>query len=199
MSKKTARRRRKNFTQETLTQDERFKYKLIAEGLGVGICAGLVVSLFRYALSKAEYARNLYIEIASQKFIFAVLGVLLLIFLAVCIAGIIRKEPLSTGSGIPQVKGELRGEVNANWVQVIIAKFLGGIMALGAGLSLGREGPSIQLGAMVGKGFSRINNRLRTEEKLLITCGSSAGLAAAFGAPVAGVVFALEELHKNFS
>lgn len=199
MSKKTARRRRKNFTQETLTQDERFKYKLIAEGLGVGICAGLVVSLFRYALSKAEYARNLYIEIASQKLIFAVLGVLLLIFLAVCIAGIIRKEPLSTGSGIPQVKGELRGEVNANWVQVIIAKFLGGIMALGAGLSLGREGPSIQLGAMVGKGFSRINNRLRTEEKLLITCGSSAGLAAAFGAPVAGVVFALEELHKNFS
>ncbi|MBQ9961038.1 MAG: ClC family H(+)/Cl(-) exchange transporter [Firmicutes bacterium] len=199
MSKKTVRRRRKNFTQETLTKDERFKYKLIAEGLGVGVCAGLVVSLFRYALSKVEYARNLYIEIAEQKLIFAILGVFLLIFLALCIAAIIRKEPMSCGSGIPQVKGELKGEVNANWLQVVIAKFLGGIMALGAGLSLGREGPSIQLGAMVGKGFSRLNNRLRTEEKLLITCGSSAGLAAAFGAPVAGVVFALEELHRNFS
>ena len=52
---------------------------------------------------------------------------------------------------------------------------------------------------MVGKGFSRLNNRFRTEEKLLMTCGAGAGLAAAFSAPLAGVVFSLEELHKSFS
>ena len=64
------------------------------------------------------------------------------------------------------------------------------------GLSLGREGPSIQLGAMVGKGFSRLTNKLRTEEKMLMTCGAGAGLAGAFSAPLAGVVFSLEELHR---
>ena len=52
-----------------------------------------------------------------------------------------------------------------------------------AGLSLGREGPSIQLGAMAGKGISRIFHRIRMEEKLLLTCGAAAGLSAAFNAP----------------
>lgn len=93
----------------------------------------------------------------------------------------------------------MHGKINANWLQVLIAKFLGAVCAIGGGLSLGREGPSIQLGAMVGKGFSRVNNRFRTEEKLLMTCGAGAGLAAAFSAPLAGVVFSLEELHKSFS
>lgn len=69
----------------------------------------------------------------------------------------------------------MHGKINANWLQVLIAKFLGAVCAIGGGLSLGREGPSIQLGAMVGKGFSRVNNRFRTEEKLLMTCGAGAG------------------------
>ena len=68
-----------------------------------------------------------------------------------------------------------------------------------AGLSLGREGPSIQIGAMTGKAVSQTLDRGKTEEKYLITCGASAGLAAAFHAPLAGVMFSLEEIHKNFS
>lgn len=57
----------------------------------------------------------------------------------------------------------------------------------------------MQLGAMGGKGFSRIFKRLNIEERYLMTCGASAGLAAAFNAPLAGIMFALEEVHKNFS
>ena len=53
------------------------------------------------------------------------------------------------GSGIPQVKGELRGRMHQNWWRIILTKLAGGIMAIGAGLSLGREGPSIQIGAML--------------------------------------------------
>ena len=61
------------------------------------------------------------------------------------------------------------------------------------GLALGREGPSIQLGAMAGKGVSQGLDRGKTEEKFLLTCGASAGLSAAFHAPLAGVMFSLEE------
>ena len=82
---------------------------------------------------------------------------------------------------------------------MLIAKFAGCVLAIGGGLALGREGPSIQLGGMIGKGFARRKNALLTEERMLMSCGAGAGLAAAFGAPLAGVLFALEELHKNFS
>ncbi|MBR5229410.1 MAG: ClC family H(+)/Cl(-) exchange transporter [Firmicutes bacterium] len=175
------------------------KYRLIVEGVAVGALAGILVSAFRVALSKADEMRTILVEAAHEKFIVAIWCLLLLAFLAAGIAFIVLREPMCSGSGIPQVKGELEGKIKAKWLNVIIAKFAGGVLSMSAGLALGREGPSIQLGAMTGKGFSRLSGRFRNEEKLLMTCGAGAGLAAAFGAPLAGVVFALEELHKNFS
>lgn len=199
MAKKVVKRRRMSSTEEMLRRKASFKYALIIEGIGVGLLAGLVVSMFRLALIKAEDIRNILIDASGQRVLVAILAVGLLIFLLVCAAFIVQREPISGGSGIPQVEAELKGKLNGNWIQVVIGKFFGGIMAISSGLSLGNEGPSVQLGAMIGKGFSRLNNRLKTEEKLLLTCGAGAGLSAAFGAPLAGVVFTLEELHKNFS
>ncbi|MCI6011749.1 MAG: ClC family H(+)/Cl(-) exchange transporter [Firmicutes bacterium] len=199
MSKKTSRRRRDSVTKETIQRKEQFKYQLLLQGAAVGVLVGIVVGMFRFALQKAEEIRNLYIAAAAHSVLLTVCGILILLFCTAVVVFCLKREPLCSGSGIPQVKGELRGHINANWLQVILAKFLGGVAAIGGGLSLGREGPSIQLGAMVGKGFSRLTNRLRTEEKLLMSCGAGAGLAAAFSAPLAGVVFVLEEMHKNFS
>lgn len=199
MSKKSRRRRRESVTKETIQRKEQFEYQLLLQGVVVGILVGIVVGLFRFALQEAEEIRNRYIAAAQQSVLLIICGGFILVLLAVIVAFCLKREPLCSGSGIPQVKGELRGHINANWLQVILAKFLGGVAAIGGGLTLGREGPSIQLGAMVGKGFSRLTNRLRTEEKMLMSCGAGAGLAAAFGAPLAGVVFVLEELHRNFS
>ena len=104
-----------------------------------------------------------------------------------------------SGSGIPQLEGEMVGKLNQRWQRVIPAKFFGGFLCLLGGLALGREGPSIQLGAMAGKAVSQGLDRGKTEERFLLTCGASAGLSAAFHAPLAGVMFSLEEVHKNFS
>ena len=84
------------------------------------------------------------------------------------------------------------------WLHILWVKLTAGIIGIGAGLSLGREGPSIQLGAVTAQGVSRLMGRTRMEERYLLTSGASAGLAAAFNAPLAGVIFALEELHRNF-
>ena len=97
------------------------------------------------------------------------------------------------------MEGEVLGKLSQNWKKVLPAKFAGGFLCLLGGLSLGREGPSIQLGAMGGQGISRLFDRGKTEERYLMTCGASAGLAAAFHAPLAGMMFALEEIHKGFS
>lgn len=178
-----------------------FRLKVFIEGIGVGVIAGIIVVIFRLLLEQADILRgNLFLYLkANNNPLMVGLFFVLLIVLGLILGILVKVEPMSAGSGIPQVKGELTGHIKMNWLKVLGVKFLGGALAIGAGLSLGREGPSVQLGAVAAKGFSRSLKRLRIEEKYLITSGASAGLAAAFNAPLAGVIFALEELHKNFS
>ncbi len=198
-TKEHLKKRRSTATKQILKRKDSFKYKLILQGIGVGAITGSIVSLYRFAFHEVEAARTFMVGAAGQKILVALLGMGLLLFMLVVSAGVARRQPVAAGSGIPQVEAELKGKMNANWFEVVIAKFIGSLLAIGAGLSLGSEGPSVQLGAMSGKGFSRLTKGLRTDERMLITCGSGAGLAAAFGAPLAGVVFTLEEMHKNFS
>ncbi|MFQ3620374.1 MAG: chloride channel protein, partial [Spirochaetales bacterium] len=84
-------------------------------------------------------------------------------------------------------------------VPELFSKFWRGVTALTCGLSLGRERPSIPLGAFVGTGMASISRYDQLEQRYLITAGASAGLAAAFNAPLAGVIFAVEELLKSFT
>ncbi len=175
------------------------KYKLLAEGLVIGVITGLLVALFRLALIKADDLRDLLVEFARTSSLGAVVAAVILLVIALLISLILKWEPDCSGSGIPQVKSELEGNESQLWWRVIIAKFTGCALAIGGGLALGREGPSVQLGAMVGKGVARAGQRLLPEERLLITCGAGAGLSAAFGAPLAGAIFALEELRKSFN
>lgn len=183
----------------TLRRAEKLQVILIGEGILVGAVGGLVVLLYRLLLEYAatwlkaalDYAKGAPLRIAGW-------FVILMIF-AVIVGKLLTWEPLISGSGIPQLEGEMTGQLEQNWRKVLSAKFAGGFLCILGGMSLGREGPSIQLGAMAGKGISRILDRGKTEERFLLTCGASAGLSAAFNAPLAGVMFSLEEVHKNFS
>lgn len=184
----------------SLTHWHDFRLKLFGEGIVIGLIAGIVIVLFRYLIEQAEGMRGLvyhYLQTANVSL--TVLLFLCLLAIAHLLHWIIKFEPMSAGSGIPQVKGSILGLMKMNWLRVLVSKFIGGVVAIGAGLSLGREGPSIQLGGVVGQGVSRLLGRTKLEERYLITSGASAGLAAAFNAPLAGVIFSLEELHKNFS
>ncbi len=183
----------------TLRRAQRFPVILIGEGLLVGAVSGLIVMLYRIALTYAgqwlgeilKYIHGHPLRILGW---FAVL-----LLMAVAVGRLVKWEPMISGSGIPQVEGEVVGKLSQNWKRVLPAKFAGGFLCLLGGLSLGREGPSIQLGSMGGQGISRLLDRGKTEERYLMTCGASAGLAAAFHAPLAGMMFALEEIHKGFS
>lgn len=189
----------KHNTYNTLFHWHSFRMKLVFEGIAVGILAGFLIVFYRFALEKSmELLQHIY-RFLSYKPYFIPLWAVILAAVGL-ITGIITKiEPMTGGSGIPQVEGVLLRKLKMNWWKVITGKFIGGVLAIGSGLSLGREGPSVQLGAAVGQGFSKIFKRIKLEEKYLITSGASAGLAAAFNAPLAGVMFALEEVHKNFS
>jgi H+/Cl- antiporter ClcA len=122
-----------------------------------------------------------------------------LFVMAAIIDKLVRFAPLAGASGIPQIMANIRGISVGNWWKTIVAKVISCIMAVLAGLSLGREGPSIQLGGMVGQGIGRILRRSRMEEHCLISSGAGAGLAAAFNAPMASVMFTMEVMHKSLS
>ena len=85
-------------------------------------------------------------------------------------------------------------------LRLIAVKFVTSILAIGEGMSIGRAGLSVQFGACVGMFFNGLLGRHQQfEGKFLLTAGSGAGLAAIFNAPLAGVIFCVEELNKKFS
>ena len=189
---------------ELLVDKKRFSLRLLLEGLAVGLGAGISISIFRYLLAGSEILRpviyhNLREALADGQWQWLVLYILSFIIIAYLLKLIVAREPMCTGSGIPQIKGILQGDMSMRWFSVLWSKIIGGVLAIGAGMSLGREGPSVQIGACVGQGLSQTSHRTRFESRILMTAGAGAGLAAAFNAPLAGVIFGLEEMQKTIS
>lgn len=173
--------------------------KMIFFGILIGIAAAAVTVFYRFLLGQAETLLFDVIGFTKGNIVYMILWGVCLMLLAFFVSKIVAWEGMCSGSGIPQVQGELKGYFDVNWWKLLISKIVGGTLCILGGLSLGREGPSVQLGAMAGKGFARIVKMDKTKERYLITCGAGAGLSAAFNAPIAGVVFALEEIQKNFN
>ena len=103
-------------------------------------------------------------------------------------------EPVAEGSGIPRVEAIVKGNANPTHMRLLPIKFVGGLMSIGGGLALGREGPSVHLGASVATILGRTYRNNRADLRLLIAAGAAAGLTTTFSAPLAGAVFVLEEL-----
>jgi CIC family chloride channel protein len=172
---------------------------LSALALAVGGMTGLVCALFRLCLQQADRWRGLAIEWAHGQ---AFVGFLLLVLAgAACAlaAWLVRRfAPHATGSGIPHVELVLREEVPPAPVVLLPVKFVGGLLAIGSGLALGREGPSVQMGSTLAHFISGLARRPWADCRVLMAAGAGAGLATAFNAPIAGAIFVLEELVQRF-
>lgn len=178
---------------------ERKHISLVGKSLLIGIFAALSAVAYRAVLGKADVLCQMIFDFADSP-LRIVLLFLLLLLVGLVVGRITESEPFIKGSGIPQLEGQFHGHFSPKPLAVLVKKFIGGALAICCGLSLGREGPSIQLGAMTGQ---LVSDRLpRTEEedkKMLLLCGACAGLAAAFNAPLAGIAFALEETYKKIT
>ena len=105
-----------------------------------------------------------------------------------------RYFPNARGSGVPQTKAALYAREGRITLRTVFGKFFCTSATLASGIPLGREGPSVQVGAGIGSVLGRFLG-LRTEQvKKLIPVGSAAAIAAAFNTPLAAVLFALEEI-----
>jgi CIC family chloride channel protein len=110
-----------------------------------------------------------------------------------------RAAPEASGSGIPQVKAALGGISIALNTRVAIVKLISTLLSLGSGLTLGRQGPTVQIGAAIAAQLSVWVPTSPEHRRQLIAAGAAAGLAAGFNAPIAGVLFVVEELLQDVS
>ncbi|WP_024613404.1 ClC family H(+)/Cl(-) exchange transporter [Clostridium sp. Ade.TY] len=187
-------------TEKDILSKNNLKVRIVLESIIVGAIAGLIVSLYRLALKYiAPYEYKAY-SFMKENNLWIILGIVVLIILAYIVGFMVEKNSMISGSGIPQIEGMLKGEFDIkNPIQILVEKFIGGTIAIGAGLSLGIEGPSIQLGAEAAHVYSNVTKKCINDKRFLIASAAGAGLAAAFNAPLAGVFFVLEEMYKCFS
>ena len=185
-------------TLQSVVKNPKYILRLIIEGILIGIFAGIVVSFYRFILTSAESTLYNILSYINGNIYLTCLWLGILIILGLFVSQLVKWEPLSSGSGIPQITAEVKGYLDASWWKNILVKVVGGSISTLAGLSLGREGPSVQLGGMAAKGVSKIFKNTKTDEHKFIMTGSGAGLACTFNAPLAGVIFTLEEINHTF-
>ncbi|KAJ9700295.1 hypothetical protein PVL29_005887 [Vitis rotundifolia] len=177
-------------------------------GIGTGLAAVFInISVENFAGWKFQLTFSIIQKSYVAGFLVYILFNLLLVFSSVYI--VTQFAPAAAGSGIPEIKGYLNG-VDTHGIllfRTLIGKIFGSIGSVGGGLALGKEGPLVHTGAciasLLGQGGStkyHLSSRwlqvFKTDRdrRDLVTCGCAAGVAAAFRAPVGGVLFALEEV-----
>lgn len=171
---------------------------LVLRSFLAGLLSGAIVSAFNFVAGKlSEVGAGIYSQVREEP---------LWLLLALPMAGalglisylLLRFDPDVSGSGIPNAEGALRGRRRLNRVRVALGTVLGGFITFFGGLSLGSEGPSVAIGAAIGYAVTDWTGSNERCDSVIATAGAGAGFAAAFHAPLAGALFALEELKKGF-
>ena len=168
--------------------------KLFWQAVLTGSITGILVVFFRLGIE------NLFSFIITKTYSFPVLF-LIITTLGGLISGFLvyKFAPETSGSGIPYVKNVLLRSGKLIRVRTVFVKFFAGIIGIGTGLSLGREGPSVQLGAGAGSFIGKLFKLNGNNRDKLIASGAGAAIGATFNAPVAGTLFVLEELIHKFT
>lgn len=173
--------------------------KLLFQALIVGIVTGAIVGVFRFGIEKTS-GFWLYLFLLAHKNPVWFLAIIIGFIIVATVAGyFVKQQPHVGGSGIPEVKLELQGKLSVKWFPILWRKLIGGILVIGTGLFLGPEGPSLQLGSSIGQGVGEGFKQTKTNSRVLLATGAASGLSAAFGAPLSGALFVLEEVFHNFS
>ena len=159
-----------------------------------GIGAGLAAVAFQLCITLC-YQRGLVALSNASKLTFA-LGSLAIMLGSSLIVGLLLNLfcPVAAGSGIPQLKLAFWKDFGAVPFRVAWVKFVAGVISIGGGTSLGREGPSVQLGGAIASNLAGLAGEAKQNRRAAAAAGAAAGLAAAFNAPLAATTFVLEEI-----
>jgi CIC family chloride channel protein len=164
-----------------------------------GFCAGLSAVVFEVGIN--IFYADTFLHFAKLSPGTFLVGTFAVIVVTSLIAGFLLSRfcPEAAGSGIPQLKLAFWKDFGYVPVKVVWVKFIAGILTVGGGASLGREGPTVQL---AGGASSQLAGKLgiaKNGRRLAAAAGAAAGLAAAFNAPLASITFVLEEIIEDLN
>lgn len=179
------------------------KVRFALWGLLIGLLAGAIIAVFRIT-SSAAFAAVLdwFRAHTGEPLLCAAWGVPAL--LAALITGRLMKDPAIRSGGATWITQALAGPQKNVLMRILLPKFLGSWLVMACGLSVGREGPCIQMGASTALGLARCDGggdaaTHAAKRRMLILGGCAAGLAAAFSAPFAGIFYVLEIMKERIS
>ena len=180
---------------------------LLALAIGIGVGAGVGAVIFRYLIlwftiffsGHADYS-------AAEHAAHPLLPSLGLWFVAMApVVGGLLYGPLvdwfareARGHGVPEVMLAVAEHGGRIRPQVAVVKSLASALCIGSGGSVGREGPIVQIGSALGSSLGQVLRVPESRLRLLVACGAAGGISATFNAPIAGVVFALELILRDF-
>lgn len=173
--------------------EEKISFKELPAFVILGIIVGLLIGAFKRLIGLVSGFMDGYLR--SGQSLDKIIFMALIIFIGLITYFILKRDKNTKGSGIPVMTGMLEGEFEVNSEKTIVSKFIASVLTIGSGLTVGREGPSVQLGGLagdiVGKFFPK------TDRKLFIGSAASSGFAVAFNAPVAALIFDVEEIFRT--
>ncbi len=166
----------------------------------IGMLAGTISALFNNTIDFINHWRlvSLSAHVGSSSPLWWLVVPVSAIMVGIAFYITHKFAPEAAGSGIPEIEGAMEGMRPVRWKRVLPVKFLGGILSIGSGMTLGREGPSVQLGGNIGRMISDLFKVSGLDGQALLAAGAAAGLAAAFNAPLAGIMFVIEEMRSQF-
>ncbi len=162
-----------------------------------GILVGIIVGLYtKFANLLIGWSKDIYILVRNNPawtplFLFGLVVIALLCYF------LLKVTPECKGSGVPRTEGVLRGILTFRWIRVLLTTIASSLLTYFGGLSLGSEGPSIQIGATTAQGACRLLKCRMAWTRYIMSAGSGTGLAVAFNAPLTGIIFVIEEVQKK--
>ena len=175
---------------------------LALEGCFIGVAAAIVICCFRLCMDTASPLILDWLSGWQERWWTPLVWMMVLVAAARFLGWLVSRVPLISGSGIPQTELVVLGKLHISryeWLKILPAKFIGCLVSTLGGLSLGREGPCIQMGAATAALVSGLWERFTFSGHIHIAAGAAAGMAAAFGSPIAGIFFVFEEMKTRFT
>lgn len=166
----------------------------------VGALTGCIGALFQLALAQIATIKEMFLKFLEFTPGLPIIGSIVLSGVMVYITFLLIRKlaPETGGSGVQEIEGGLEGLRPLRWKRVIPIKFFGGLLSLGSGMVMGREGPTIQIGGNIGKMVAELFKVSKIDAHALVAAGAGGGLSAAFNAPLAGILFVIEEMRPEF-